>query len=121
MVNVGSSFQATSQMKRQDSSATALDGGLSFPVAAAGEPGWGVAQVRTARGVLTHAVHVDDGKVARYRVQAPTDGFFVDAAPLARLLANREFPSLDQARQALDQAILALDPCLPYTLELQDA
>ena len=45
----------------------------------------------------------------------------VDAAPLARLLANREFPSLDQARQALDQAILALDPCLPYTLELQDA
>jgi 1-acyl-sn-glycerol-3-phosphate acyltransferase len=54
-------------------------------------------------------------------VQAPTDGFFADAAPLARLLANREFPSLDQARQALDQAILALDPCLPYTLELQDA
>lgn len=77
--------------------------------------------MRTARGVLTHAVHVVDGKVLRYRVQAPTDGFFADAAPLARLLANREFPSLDQARQALDQAILALDPCLPYTLELQDA
>jgi hypothetical protein len=54
-------------------------------------------------------------------VQAPTDGFFVDAAPLARLLANREFPSLDQARQGLDQAILALDPCLPHTLELLDA
>ena len=99
----------------------ALDAGLPFPVAAAGEPGWGVGQVRTARGVLTHAVHVVDGKVLRYRVQAPTDGFFADAAPLARLLANREFPSLDQARQALDQAILALDPCLPYTLELQDA
>jgi hydrogenase nickel insertion protein HypA len=69
--------------------------------------------VRTARGVLTHAVHVVDGKVLRYRVQAPTDGFFADAAPLARLLANREFPSLDQARQALDQAILALDPACP--------
>lgn len=67
------------------------------------------------------SVIVVDGKVLRYRVQAPTDGFFADAAPLARLLANREFPSLDQARQALDQAILALDPCLPYTLELQDA
>ena len=99
----------------------ALDAGLPFPVAAAGEPGWGVGQVRTARGVLTHAVHVVDGKVLRYRVQAPTDGFFADAAPLARLLANREFPSLDQARQALDQAILALDPCLPYTLELLNA
>lgn len=99
----------------------ALEAGHPFPVAAAGEPGWGVGQTLTARGVLTHAVHVVDGQVARYRVQAPTDGFFADAAPLAALLANREFPSLDQARQALDQAILALDPCLPYTLELQDA
>ena len=90
-------------------------------VATAGGDGWGVAQTLTARGVLTHAAHVVDGKVASYRVQAPTDGFFADAAPLSSLLGNLEFASLDQARQVLNQAILALDPCLPYEVELHDA
>ncbi len=92
-----------------------------FPLAGAGGNGWGVGQTLTARGVLTHAVHLVDGKVADYRVQAPTDNFFADAAALSSLLANLEFTSLDQARQVLNQAILALDPCLPYVVELQDA
>ncbi|MCG2575586.1 hypothetical protein LZ012_01100 [Dechloromonas sp. XY25] len=92
-----------------------------FPIASAGGAGWGVGQTLTARGVLTHAVHVVDGEVVRYRVQAPTDSLFADARPLAGLLANRRFVTLDQARQGMDQAILALDPCLPYTVELQDA
>ena len=99
----------------------ALVGHLPFPIASAGGGGWGVGQTLTARGVLTHAVHVVDGEVARYRVQAPTDSLFADARPLATLLANRRFVTLDQARQGLDQAILALDPCLPYSVELQDA
>jgi coenzyme F420-reducing hydrogenase alpha subunit len=90
-------------------------------LAAAGDAGWGVGQTLTARGVLTHAIHVVDGKVARYQVQAPTDSFFADAAPLTGLLAHREFPSRERARQALEQAILALDPCLPYNVELHDA
>lgn len=92
-----------------------------FPLATAGGEGWGVAQTLTARGVLTHAAHVVDGKVASYRVQAPTDGYFADAAALSSLLGNLEFASLDQAKQALNQAILALDPCLPYEVELNDA
>lgn len=92
-----------------------------FPLATAGGEGWGVAQTLTARGVLTHAAHVVDGKVASYRVQAPTDGYFADAAALTSLLGNCEFASLDQAKQGLNQAILALDPCLPYEVELNDA
>jgi len=92
-----------------------------FPLTTAGGEGWGVAQTLTARGVLTHAAHVVDGKVASYRVQAPTDGYFADAAALSSLLGNLEFASLDQAKQALNQAILALDPCLPYEVELNDA
>ena len=98
-----------------------LAAGEPFPIARAGTGGWGVGQTLTARGRLSHAVHVVDGKVARYQVQAPTDGYFADAVPLTALLANRRFVGLDQARQALDQAILALDPCLPYTLEVHDA
>lgn len=104
-----------------EAAVTALADGLPFPIARAGSAGWGVGQTLTARGRLTHAVHVVEGRVARYRVQAPTDGFFADATALAALLANRRFVGLDQARQALEQAILALDPCLPYTLEVHDA
>jgi hypothetical protein len=37
------------------------------------------------------------------------------------LLDDRRFASLDEARRTLDQAILALDPCVPYALELNDA
>lgn len=104
-----------------DGALAALVGHLRFPIVSAGGAGWGVGQTLTARGVLTHAVHVVDGQVVRYRVQAPTDSLFADARPLTRLLANRRFVTLDQARRGLDQAILALDPCLPYTVELHDA
>lgn len=104
-----------------DAALAALEATRPFPIASAGEAGWGVGQTLTARGVLTHAVHVADGKVVRYRVQAPTDSLFADARALDALLANRRFVTLDQARQGLNQAILALDPCLPYNVELQDA
>jgi uptake hydrogenase large subunit len=101
--------------------AAALAAGAPYPIAVAGGDGWGVAQTATARGVLTHAVQLAAGKVARYRVWAPTDAFFADAVALSGLLAGRQFASPDEARQALDQAILALDPCVPYVLELNDA
>ncbi len=104
-----------------DGAVAALANGQPFPVARAGEDGWGVGQTMTARGLLTHAVHVDDGKVVRYLVQAPTDALFANSEPLGGLLAGRRFGNLDQARQAIEQAILALDPCLPYVLDVQDA
>lgn len=99
----------------------ALTSGAPFPIASAGAGGWGVGQTLTARGVLTHAVHVVEGAVTNYRIQAPTDRFFADASALSSLLGNLEFDSLDQARLALNQAILALDPCLPYVAEVLDA
>lgn len=104
-----------------ETAVNSLAAAAPFPLAAAGSDGWGVAQTLTARGVLTHAAHVVDGKVASYRVQAPTDSYFADASALSSLLGNLEFASLDHARQALNQAILALDPCLPYEVELNDA
>lgn len=110
-----------SRVHEIDSALQALESGRPFPIASAGGAGWGIGQTLTARGVLTHAVHVEDGKVVRYRVQAPTDSLFADARALTALLANRRFVTLDQARQGLDQAILAADPCLPYIVELQDA
>ncbi|MBS1139999.1 MAG: hypothetical protein H6R13_1452 [Proteobacteria bacterium] len=99
----------------------ALAGNQPFPVASAGGGGWGIGQAMTARGVLTHAVHVVDGKVTNYRVQAPTDNFFADASALSALLGEGRFASLAEARLALDRGILALDPCVPYVVECIDA
>lgn len=116
---IRSVFQA--RLAEVNWAAEALVSGAAFPIAMAGGDGWGVGQTMTARGVLTHAVHIIDGKVANYRVQAPTDDFFSDAAALSSLLGNLEFASLDQAKQVLNRAILALDPCLPFVVELNDA
>lgn len=102
--------------------ARALAAGAAYPVAAAADAnGRGVGQTLTARGVLTHAAHLVDGKVSHYRVWAPTDIFFADAAALSALLAGRHFSSLIEARLGLEQAILALDPCLPYVVEQNNA
>jgi hypothetical protein len=101
-----------------------LQSGSDYPLAqAAGDPGsgTGVGQALTARGVLTHAARVADGKVAAYHVWAPTDRHFADAQGLAGLLADTAWPDAGAARRGLELAILALDPCLPYDLEVADA
>jgi len=99
----------------------ALAAAAAFPLAAAGGNGWGVAQTVTARGVLTHAVRLKARMVTQYRVTAPTDVFFADAGALSGLLAGRRFASSDEAKRSLHLAVLALDPCLPYVLEVNDA
>jgi uptake hydrogenase large subunit len=99
----------------------ALATGAHFPLAAAGGDGWGVAQAVTARGVLTHAVRLEAHTVTHYRVTAPTDVFFADASALSALLDSRRFASSDEAKRSLRLAVLALDPCLPYVLEVNDA
>jgi hypothetical protein len=118
-VSIRSAFQ--SRLAATESAVAALAGGVPFPVAKAGGDGRGVGQALTARGVLTHAVHLVDGMVANYSVQAPTDNLFADAAALSSLLATLKCGSFDQAKRLLNQAILALDPCVPYVVECQNA
>ena len=101
--------------------AAALGEGRPYPRASAGGDGWGVGQILTARGILTHAVHVEEEKVQRYAVWAPTDCHFADAAGLSGLLAGACFADAAAARAGVEQAVLALDPCLPYTVEVGDA
>lgn len=99
----------------------ALAAGSPYPVAGAGEAGWGIGQTITARGVLTHAVRIGDDRVVDYRIWAPTDGYFAEAGALAALLENAPVANGMAARQLIDRAVLALDPCLPYVVELNDA
>lgn len=110
----------------------ALVEGWPFPLATAHDDcGLAVGQVWTARGVLTHAVERmdvrmsgtgDNDVVRRYAVWSPTDRHFANADALLCLSGSRTLPAApEQARRYLNQIILALDPCLPYTLELSHA
>ena len=99
----------------------ALASKTPYPLAVASAQGWGVAQVATARGVLTHVAQVVNGNVATYRVCAPTDAYFADTSALLALLGQRNFSSLQEARFALDLAVLALDPCVPVQTEVSNA
>lgn len=96
----------------------ALRTAADYPLAAGGGNGQGVGQVLTARGVLTHALRLGEGRVVDYRVQAPTDVFFANGHYLAGLLNGRLFADSTAARQGLEQAVLALDPCLAYQLQV---
>ena len=98
-----------------------LLGEQRFLLDSAGGEGWGVGQCLTARGVLTHAVHVVDERVAKYQVWAPTDRYFANAEALKALLAGGEWPDIEAARRGLRLAVLALDPCLPFEVEMSHA
>jgi len=52
------------------------------------EPGLGVAGVETARGLLLHLVRLGAGRVADYRIVAPTEWNFHPAGPIAESLSG---------------------------------
>ncbi|MDR0529069.1 MAG: hypothetical protein LBG69_05620 [Zoogloeaceae bacterium] len=82
------------------------------------EEGVGEAHVYGARGWLTHWVRLDAaGNVAEYRVIAPTDRKFADSDALTALLRTGASYGETEAKLLLEQAVLTLDPCVPYTLE----
>lgn len=110
-----------SRLRQAVAAVLALEAGTPYPVAAAGEGGWGIGQVLTARGLLTHGARLENGRVSAYQVWAPTDCHFADGAGLARLLENGVWQDIDAARRAVEQAVLALDPCVPYTVKVSDA
>jgi hypothetical protein len=79
----------------------------------------GYAWVETARGVLLHVVRLEQGRVAAYRIIAPTEWNFHPNGPFASgIAALGETADLATAAQAL---ALSLDPCVSYQVEVVDA
>ncbi len=76
----------------------------------------GMAGVETSRGLLIHVVRLKEGKIADYRIVAPTEWNFHSAGPLAQALAGlRTGPGLESAARLVSQS---LDPCVAYGVEL---
>ncbi|MFZ3043136.1 MAG: nickel-dependent hydrogenase large subunit [Thiobacillus sp.] len=79
----------------------------------------GMAGVETSRGLLLHVVRLQDGRVADYRIIAPTEWNFQAGGPLAQALAGLAASSGLEARARLVSQ--SLDPCVAYGVELSDA
>lgn len=78
--------------------------------------GVGIAGVETSRGLLFHVASLHDGKVADYRILAPTEWNFHPAGPLAQALAG-----LEADRKLASLVSRSLDPCVGFGVEIVNA
>ena len=97
---------------RMEELAAGVPGRVSaVPVAA----GVGRALVDTARGPLMHELTLDGDHIADYVIVAPTEWNFHPAGPLAAWLGGMPAGA---AEELAPRAVLALDPCVPWSLEM---
>lgn len=80
--------------------------------------GTGVAEVETARGPLRHTATVKDGKIAAYSIEAPTEANFRAGGPVDQGLIGLPQAGLEQAAHL---HVLAVDPCVEFTVEVRHA
>ncbi len=81
----------------------------------------GLAAVQTARGLLVHRVRIDAGRVADYRIVAPTEWNFHPTGALASGLAGLPAQSRRELQLSARIAVQALDPCVACRVEVADA
>ncbi len=83
------------------------------------EGGAGPDHVESARGALLHSVRIEDGRISRYGILAPTEWNFHPQGALARgLLGLDAGGDLGKIAEAL---ILSLDPCTGFELRINNA
>jgi hypothetical protein len=80
--------------------------------------GVGAGWVETARGRLLHRIELADGRVRDWRVLAPTEWNFHPEGPLAAGLSGTAVQDEVRLRRGVKLAVLALDPCVAYDLEV---
>ncbi|MCB1955260.1 MAG: nickel-dependent hydrogenase large subunit [Rhodocyclaceae bacterium] len=81
--------------------------------------GIGISCVQTARGVLLHGARVVEGKVADYRIVAPTEWNFHPAGVFLKEVAVIHAASDAAALDAARQLALALDPCVSWEVDAE--
>jgi hypothetical protein len=84
------------------------------------DDGSGAALAATARGPLLHQARVADGRVAAYRVVAPTEWNFHPEGALRAGLIGRAADAQRASRDA-QRLAQALDPCVAFRVEVADA
>lgn len=83
--------------------------------------GWGFAAVDSARGRLYHALRLDSaGRIADYRIVAPTEWNFHPQGPFARLLRGARIGAGAAARRRIERLAFVFDPCIRACAEVLD-
>jgi hypothetical protein len=83
--------------------------------------GRGLGWVETARGLLLHVIDIAHGRIARYRIVAPTEWNFHARGALAAGLEGVHAADESALRRRADWLVQALDPCVTYRLEVTHA
>ncbi|WP_139559218.1 nickel-dependent hydrogenase large subunit [Methylotetracoccus oryzae] len=83
--------------------------------------GSGFAVVETARGLLMHWVRLERRRIEDYRIVAPTEWNFHPAGAFAAGLTGLEAPDPAAIERHARLLALALDPCVPFTVEVRSA
>ena len=81
----------------------------------------GLAQLEAARGRLVHRVVLDDGRIQRYRILAPTEWNFGPHGPAVQALRGIAQAPPTGVRAQAELLIHAIDPCVGYKLEVEPA
>jgi uptake hydrogenase large subunit len=82
----------------------------------------GLAWVQNARGLLVHYAKLDAaGRIATYRIVAPTEWNFHPSGAFTHGLAGRTAGSPDAARRQAELLAISLDPCVSHQIEVQHA
>jgi hypothetical protein len=83
--------------------------------------GRGLGWVENARGLLVHYASVANGRVAHYRILAPTEWNFHPRGALAGGLQGTRYASEADLRHRATLLVQSLDPCVACRIELRDA
>jgi coenzyme F420-reducing hydrogenase alpha subunit len=83
--------------------------------------GEGIGWVETARGLLVHRARVERGRIAGYRIVAPTEWNFHPDGALARGLRGARFADAAAAERGTRLLLQALDPCVAARIEVTHA
>jgi coenzyme F420-reducing hydrogenase alpha subunit len=85
-------------------------------------PRKGFSAVDSARGRLYHALRLDGaGRIADYRIVAPTEWNFHPEGPFVRLLLGATIGNGALARRRLERLAFVFDPCIAVGVEIREA
>ena len=88
---------------------------------AMGGNGRGFAAVDSARGRLYHSVQLDEaGRIADYRIVAPTEWNFHHEGPFARALRAARIDAGAEAKRRIERLAFVFDPCIRAIAEIVD-
>lgn len=83
--------------------------------------GFGVGEAPTSRGLLVHAVRVEQGLVAGWRVVAPTEWTFHPRGAVHDALLGLSAPDVQSVTRWSRWVVATLDPCVASEVRVREA